>query len=122
MVVAVVIGFTLGGWVTGGTARQMVETAGEEGRFDLASAICVERFMNPPNVRERLTELQEIDRSFRQRQFIQEGDWAVMPGEDSASRQAADLCARVLANIDIEEFEMLADTDDTDGEQGEATE
>lgn len=122
VVVALIVGFTFGGWVTGGTARQLVETAGEEARFDLAAAICVERFLTPPDVRERLTELQEIDRSFRQRQFIEEGEWAVMPGTDEASRQAADLCARVLANLDIDEFEMLEEADDVDTEQDEATE
>ena len=107
VVVALVIGFTLGGWVTGGTARQMQQTAGEDGRFDLASAICVERFMGQPNMREQLRELQGIRSTFRQRQFIEEGEWALMPGRDSASRQGADLCARVLANLDIEEFETL---------------
>lgn len=122
VVVALVIGFTLGGWVTGGTARDMAETAGQEGRFDLASAICVERFMAEPDMRERLTELQDIGSTFRQRQFIEEGDWAIMPGADSASRQAADLCARVLANLDIEEFETLQEADGADAEQGENSE
>lgn len=122
VVVALVAGFTLGGWVTGGTARDMVQSAGQEARFDLASAICVERFMTPPDVRARLTELQEIGSTFRQRQFIEEGDWAIMPGQDAASRQAADLCARVLANLDLEEFEALEETDGADDEPGAATE
>jgi hypothetical protein len=112
VVVAIVVGFTIGGWVTGGTARQMVETAGDDARFDLASAICVERFMAAPDYRARLTELQAIPSRFRQRDFIAEGDWAVMPGRDEATRQAADLCARVLAAIDIEEFEQMQEADE----------
>ncbi len=110
VVVALIVGFTFGGWVTGGTARQMEQTAGESGRFDLVSAICVERFMDQPDVREQLAELQGIRSTFRQRQFIEEGNWAIMPGRDEASRQGADLCARVLANLDIEEFEALEES------------
>ena len=119
VVVALGIGFTVGGWVTGGTARDMVEAAGQDARFDLASAICVERFMAEPDLRERLTELREIGSTFRQRQYIEAGDWAIMPGRDAATRQAADLCARVLANLDIEEFETLQEADDADAEPGE---
>ena len=122
VVVALVVGFTFGGWVTGSTARDMVTSAGEEGRFDLASAICVERFMSQSDVNERLTELQDIGSTFRQRQFIEAGDWAVMPGAESATRQAADLCARVLASLDIEEFDTLQEADDADAALEETTE
>lgn len=123
VVVAVIAGFTIGGWVTGGTARQMEDTAGQAARFDLASAICVERFMAAPDFREQLTELQAIDTTFRQRQFIEEGDWAIMPGRDASTRQAADLCARVLANLDLEEFEELQEeAEGTEAEQDEPTE
>jgi hypothetical protein len=109
VVVALVVGFTWGGWVTGGTARGMAETAGAESRYELASVICVERFMAAPDARAQLTALKAIDSSFRQRQFIEEGGWALMPGRDQAARQAADLCARVLANLEIEELDELVE-------------
>lgn len=117
VVVAVIAGFTIGGWVTGGTARQMEQTAGQDARFDLASAICVERFMAAPDYREQLVKLQAIGSTFRQRQFIEEGDWAIMPGRNAATRQAADLCARVLANLELEEFEELQE--ETEGAEAE---
>jgi hypothetical protein len=118
VVVALIVGFTAGGWVTGATARDMQQTAGQEGRFDLASAICVERFMSQPDMREQLAALQETGNAFRQRQFIEAGAWAVMPGRDTATRQAADLCARVLANLDVEVFETLEEPDSTGADQG----
>jgi len=102
VVVALVVGFTWGGWVTGGTARDMAETAGEEGRYGLASAICVEKFLAAPDAQAQLAELKAIDSSYRQRQFVMEGGWAVMPERDEAARQAADLCAKVLANLELE--------------------
>jgi hypothetical protein len=67
VVVALIVGFTWGGWVTGGTARDMAATAGDESRGELASVICVEKF------------------------------------QEEAARQATDLCAKVLANLELEE-------------------
>ena len=44
VVATVVVGFTWGGWVTGGTARSMAEAAAADGRDGLVAAICVDRF------------------------------------------------------------------------------
>ena len=100
VVVALVVGFTWGGWVTGGTAQDMAQTAGDDSRYELASVICVEKFLAAPDAQAQLTELKAIDSSYRQRQFIEEGGWAVMPSKDKATRQAADLCAKVLTNLE----------------------
>jgi hypothetical protein len=99
---ALVVGFTWGGWVTGGTARDMSASAGDQSRYELASVICVERFLAAPDARVQLAELKAIDSSFRQRQFIEDGGWATMPSRDSAAWQAADLCAKVLANLELD--------------------
>lgn len=104
VVAALVVGFVWGGWVTGGTARDMAETAGEEGRYELASVICVESFLAEPDAQAKLAEFQEIGSSYRQRQFIEEGGWAVMPNMDEAARQSADLCAKVLAALEPDEL------------------
>jgi hypothetical protein len=109
VVVALIVGFTWGGWVTGGTARDMAETAGAESRYALASVICVEKFLAAPDAQAQLTELKAIDSSYRQRQFIEEGGWAVMPEQEEAARQAADLCAKVLANLELEELDELVE-------------
>jgi hypothetical protein len=100
--VALVVGFTWGGWVTGGTAQKMAATSGDTSRYELASVICVEKFLAAPDAQAQLTALKAIDSSYRQRQFIDEGGWAVMPNKDKATRQAADLCAKVLTNLEPE--------------------
>jgi hypothetical protein len=102
VVVALVVGFSWGGWVTGGTARDMAEDAGDESRYALASTICVEKFLAAPDAQAQLAELKTIDSSYRQRQFIEEGGWAVMPEKEDAARQASDLCAKVLANLELD--------------------
>jgi hypothetical protein len=103
VVVALVVGFTWGGWVTGGTARDMAETAGDTSRYELASVICVERFLAAPDAQAQLAELKTIDSSYRQRQFIEAGGWATMPSKDKAARRTAELCAKVLANLELDE-------------------
>jgi hypothetical protein len=100
--VALVVGFTWGGWVTGGTAHKMATASGDASRYELASVICVERFLDAPDAQAQLTALKAIDSSYRQRQFIEEGGWATMPSKDKAARQTADLCAKVLSNLELD--------------------
>src|SRR3954454_14962102 len=44
-IATMIVGFGWGGWVTGGTSRSMATTAAQEARGELASSICVERFL-----------------------------------------------------------------------------
>ena len=100
--VALIVGFTWGGWVTGGTARDMAQTAGDKSRYELASVICADKFMAAANAKAQLTELKAIESSYAQRQFIDAGGWAIMPGQEKAARQAAELCAKVLDNLELD--------------------
>ncbi len=93
-----VVGFTWGGWVTGGTAQDMAGDASNEARGQLASVVCAESFLAAPDAAVQLAALKEIDSSYQQRQFVEKGGWAIMPGEDSSDRRGADLCAKVLAD------------------------
>ena len=43
-----VVGFSWGGWVTGGTAQDMAGDASEEARGQLASVVCAESFLAAP--------------------------------------------------------------------------
>ena len=95
-VATIIIGFGWGGWVTGGTSRTMAMTAAHEARGELASAICVERFMAAPDSAARLVELKAIPESYKRRQFVEAGGWATMPGKTSADARGAEGCAAAL--------------------------
>ena len=101
MAATLVVGFTWGGWVTGGTAQDMAGDAGDEARGQLASVVCAESFMASPDAAVQLAALKELSGSYQQRQFVEKGGWAIMPGEDSPDRRGADLCAKVLAAREI---------------------
>jgi hypothetical protein len=52
-----VVGFTRGGWVTGGTATQLASGA----RAHLASAACVTRFNQGPDAAVQLAALKKVN-------------------------------------------------------------
>lgn len=108
-IVVAVVGFTWGGWVTGGDAADRAETAAEQGRTDLAAAICVQDFIESDGARARLAELKEISSSTQRRTFIVEGGWPNMPDTDNAAvtRDAANLCARMLMELEPTELPVV---------------
>ena len=108
--VAVVVGFSWGGWVTGGTAREMAEESAAQARQQLAAVVCVDRFMAAPDMQARLTALQGLDRSYQRGKFVEDGGWAIMPVSTSGAaapvdssdqRKAATLCAEELAKHEV---------------------
>ena len=105
VVLATIVGFTWGGWTTGGTAREMAEDSAAQARQELAAVVCVDRFMAAPDVGDQLTALKDIESSYAQSKFVEEGGWALIvpastPPDRKASaddRKAAGLCAEELA-------------------------
>jgi len=98
-VATMVIGFTLGGWTTGGTASEMAEDAAREARAELAANICVEQFVTASGAAESLTALKEAS-SYQRDDYITDGGWAKLTGIEDAVPGAADLCAEQLATMD----------------------
>ena len=96
VIATIVVGFSWGGWVTGGTSQTMAKAAGDTARGELASAICVERFNAAPDAAAKLAEFKAIPDSYKKRQFVEAGGWATMPGQTSPDRRGAEGCATAL--------------------------
>lgn len=92
---ALIVGFTWGGWVTGGTANQRVAQAMSEGRAQLAATMCVERFGKGADATAQLASLKTTS-SWSQDRFIEDGGWVTPPGVSSPVSGAAALCVRRL--------------------------
>jgi len=109
VVVATIVGFSWGGWVTGGSAREMAEESAAQARQELAAVVCVDRFMAAPDAGDQLTALKEITSSRAQSKFVEEGAWAIIVPESSPTdykgradhREAAELCGEALAKREI---------------------
>jgi hypothetical protein len=113
VIAATVVGFSWGGWTTGGGAQDMADKAAAQARQELAAVVCVDRFMAAPDAGMQLTALQEITSSYAQSKFVEEGGWAIIvPPSDTADRRAAaaasaedrrtaGLCAAELAKREV---------------------
>jgi hypothetical protein len=86
-IVAIVIGFAWGGWVTASTSQKM------SGEAVLASqsAICVAQFIKEPKSKEKLIEFEKIE-SYKRSEFIEKGGWDKMPGQKEAGYGVSSAC------------------------------
>jgi hypothetical protein len=97
IVATVVLGFTWGGWVTGGTATTMATDAAAAARTQLAAAVCISRFQSGPEASAQLVALKKTD-SYERADLIQKDGWATMPGSKTPVVGAADSCAQQLVD------------------------
>lgn len=95
VVATLIIGFTWGGWVTGGTAKERAASAATEARAQLAATVCVERFAKGPDAVAQLAALKSSD-SWKRDNFIEAGGWATLAGMDKPVAGAAGLCVQQL--------------------------
>ena len=93
-----IIGFTWGGWVTGGTAEEMAADAADQARAETAAAVCVEEFMQQADAGVQLASLKEISSSWGREDFVEEGGWAMIADKEYAD--AAEFCAERLITME----------------------
>lgn len=99
VVATLVVGFSVFDWYTAGGARALADNAAEASQAELASAICVERFMNAPDAAAMLADLKE-ESTWSRDGFIEDGGWITFNRFEGSLNQAADLCAETLAGME----------------------
>lgn len=87
-VVAVIIGFGWGGWVTASTSMERMD----EAVLATQSAICVAQFMKAADHEAQLKAYKEVD-SWKRSDFVEQGGWDKMPGEELARGYVSRACA-----------------------------
>ena len=91
-----IAGFSWGGWVTGGSAREM---AADQARFEVVAAlvpVCVEQSTKDPNVIATLASLKD-ESSYKRGEMLMKTGWATMPGSTDPDRNVAKACMDKLA-------------------------
>lgn len=86
--IAIIVGFSWGGWTTAGTARGIAD----EAVLATRAAICVAQFIKDLNYQAKLKELADTS-SWERTTLIEKGGWDRMPGEDKASYAVSRACA-----------------------------
>lgn len=97
-VLTMVAGFTLGGWVTKGTASDMAADARRDGRIELAADVCVARFKNSDSFAASLAALKS-ESSWSRDNFLADGGWVTLTGMTEPVNGAAERCAKTLADL-----------------------
>lgn len=93
-----IVGFTWGGWVTGGKAETDATQRASTAVVVALAPLCVEKFQRASDVSVNLAELKKAD-SWSQGAFVEKGGWATLPGKSSAEQVSAvaKACASLLA-------------------------
>lgn len=99
VIVTMMVGFSMFGWTTAGTAQSMTENAVEEARENLVASICVQRFVTAPDAGDELVALKNAD-SWNRDDFIEEGGWATIKSLETQVSGAAEICADRLAEME----------------------
>jgi hypothetical protein len=95
-VAAMAIGFSWGGWVTGGTATKLANEQADTAVVAALTPICVEKFLHNSDATANLAALKKISSTWEQGDFLEKGGWATRPGATSSDYQLARACAEKL--------------------------
>ncbi len=93
-ILTIIIGFALGGWVTGGTAQDRID----EAVLPLAAEICANNFKADPDFEKHLAGLKK-ESTWQRDNYIEKGKWSVMAGDDTSKDGVADACVDKLSDL-----------------------
>ncbi len=99
VIATMIVGFTAGGWTTGGSAAVMAEKAARDARAELVASVCIEKFVAQSDATAKFAALKEAS-SWQRDEFIEEGGWATLLGMEKAVPGAASACADQLTAME----------------------
>jgi alpha/beta superfamily hydrolase len=96
-IAAAIIGFSWGGWVTGGKAEANATQRASAAVVTALAPICVEKFQHTTDVSTNLAALKKAD-VWSQGEFVEKGGWATVPGSNPPEQVSAvaKACASLL--------------------------
>ncbi len=89
---AMIIGFSWGGWTTSSTTTEITEKAILANKV----AICVAQFIKDPNYEENLKKFEKLD-SYGMKNtsdYVRKFGWDKMPGEEKVDSDVCKACAK----------------------------
>jgi hypothetical protein len=91
-----IVGFSWGGWVTGGTAAKNSVAASHDAVVAALAPICVERFREQPDAVVKADALVKTS-AWERGKLVENSGFATMPGSKTADSDVARACAEILA-------------------------
>jgi hypothetical protein len=93
-VIAMIVGFSWGGWTLQKTAEKMADQKSGEAVVAALAPICVDKFEHAADATTTLAALKKVD-SWQRDTFVTKGGWATFPGSEP-NRDVAEACAKIL--------------------------
>ncbi len=90
-----IIGFTWGGWTTGGTAEKLAQDRADKAVIRAMVPLCLNVSNADP---ERVAKLATINQAtrYKRRDAVMDTGWATLPGAEKPDRDLAEACMEVL--------------------------
>jgi hypothetical protein len=83
-----IIGFSWGGWLTGGKAEAATLTRVNDAVVVALAPVCVDNFQRAGDAGANLAKLKKIE-AWSQGDFVEKGGWATVPGIPPSERTSA---------------------------------
>src|SRR5258706_5502001 len=77
-----IVGFTWGGWITGGKAETTTLIRVDDAVVLALAPVCVEKFQRGADAVANLATLRKVE-TWSQGDFVEKGGWAAVPGDNS---------------------------------------
>jgi|SRR5687768_13307382 len=95
-IATMILGFSQGGWYTGGSAERLAQQKAEVAVIDALIPVCISQSKLDPEATSKLGKLTAIKTSYEQRDFVINAGWATMPAAEGPNRELASKCADAL--------------------------
>lgn len=92
-----VVGFSWGGWVTGGTAQTMSATEARSAVVAALVPVCLQMSQDDPDRLAKLAMISEAP-TYQRREKLIEAGWATTPGAEAPNRDLAQAC---IADLEL---------------------
>ena len=86
-----VVGFSWGGWVTGGGASKMANALAHDKVISAMVPLCLDMSTTDPDRRAKLATIKDAS-SYNRRDAVMAAGWATFPGSKSPNRDLAQAC------------------------------
>lgn len=90
-----VLGFTLGGWVTGSTARKDADAAARGATVMALAPLCADRFRAQGDSATKIAEMAKAS-SWERSSMVEKSGFAMLPGGTSSDSDLARACTDLL--------------------------
>ena len=90
-IILAIVGFSWGGWMTGGSAQEMAVEITSAAMVDRLAPLCLMRFNEDPEKDQKFEALNKAS-SWQRRGYVEEQGWATLAGENKPDSPVAIEC------------------------------